>query len=440
MSKLGSKNSATFVADLTSGFVDPAQTGVVIVTFSNGDTTPDVAGSNAFLATNSAPTSITNFDNGVEGQFIRVQATNGNTTIVHDVTKIKMVGGANAVIAANTALAFTRDASGIWWQVGGSAGAAFATPAIVLGSAAAAGAASTVIRSDSTIKAFDDGANPSASNPGDATDTGNDAFAARRDHIHARESTLNSQFAFFDDFMYDPQSDPAPGASGVWRSSAGGGSSSWLHDTGNADTTAFGVHKFVSDTTSGNYVEISMFQLSSSGLVITLVPGMEIGFRVRRDASDFTKCAFRVEFSDDTTPNDGSITKGLLFTIWNSDLNLFGDGAIGTDQIVFNGFNSANSINHNNVLAGVTSGITAFKNIKMIVTGESAVECFVEGVSKGTLSGSGSSGVYVPASTTKLNVHIMQTTAYIGSAPGATQKSYIDRFYIDTSRVNRGSN
>lgn len=64
---------------------------------------------------------------------------------------------------------------------------AFATPAIVLGTAAAAGAAATVIRSDATIVAFD-AMVPASSAPGDAAATGSAAVTARRDHKHARES------------------------------------------------------------------------------------------------------------------------------------------------------------------------------------------------------------------------------------------------------------
>lgn len=56
----------------------------------------------------------------------------------------------------------------------------FATPAVVLGTAAAAGAATTVIRSDSTIVAFD-ATVPAAI--GTAA-TGAVAKAARRDHVH----------------------------------------------------------------------------------------------------------------------------------------------------------------------------------------------------------------------------------------------------------------
>lgn len=63
----------------------------------------------------------------------------------------------------------------------------FATPAILLGSSPAAGSAGTVIRSDSTIAAFDTTV-PGTSTPGDAAAVGSIAFAARRDHIHGRES------------------------------------------------------------------------------------------------------------------------------------------------------------------------------------------------------------------------------------------------------------
>ncbi len=61
---------------------------------------------------------------------------------------------------------------------------AFATPSVALGTAAAAGAASTVIRSDSTIAAFD-ATTPAAEAFGASGATGSAAVAARRDHVHA---------------------------------------------------------------------------------------------------------------------------------------------------------------------------------------------------------------------------------------------------------------
>src|SRR6185369_14273106 len=52
-----------------------------------------------------------------------------------------------------------------------------------LGTAASAGAASTVIRSDSTIVAFD-ATVPVTQAFSDSAATGSAAFAARRDHVH----------------------------------------------------------------------------------------------------------------------------------------------------------------------------------------------------------------------------------------------------------------
>lgn len=59
----------------------------------------------------------------------------------------------------------------------------FATPSIALGTAAAAGVATTPIRSDSTIAAFDSTV-PTTAAFNDSAATGSAAFAARRDHKH----------------------------------------------------------------------------------------------------------------------------------------------------------------------------------------------------------------------------------------------------------------
>jgi len=80
------------------------------------------------------------------------------------------------ITLGSTALTFSQFGAG-----GGVTG--FATPAIVLGTGAAAGSAATVIRSDSTIVAFD-GTAPVTQAFGDAAATGSAAVAARRDHRH----------------------------------------------------------------------------------------------------------------------------------------------------------------------------------------------------------------------------------------------------------------
>jgi hypothetical protein len=80
----------------------------------------------------------------------------------------------------------------------------YATPAIVLGTAASAGAASTVIRSDSTIIAFD-ATVPTTIAFGDAAATGSAAVAAHRDHRHGAPATSN---AFGPILMSDTPSTP----------------------------------------------------------------------------------------------------------------------------------------------------------------------------------------------------------------------------------------
>ena len=77
--------------------------------------------------------------------------------------------------------------NGSAWVPVAPGGASFATPAIALGTAAAAGAASTVIRSDATIVAFD-ATVPTTIAYGDSASTGAAAVAARRDHKHGAPS------------------------------------------------------------------------------------------------------------------------------------------------------------------------------------------------------------------------------------------------------------
>jgi hypothetical protein len=73
-------------------------------------------------------------------------------------------------------------------------GASYATPAIVLGTVAAPGVASTGIRSDSTIVAFD-GTVPVTQAFADAAATGAATVAARRDHVHGMPANPTPAFA-----------------------------------------------------------------------------------------------------------------------------------------------------------------------------------------------------------------------------------------------------
>lgn len=100
-------------------------------------------------------------------------------------------GDAWRVLPVGTSGQFLWVASGLpAWRslVLGDIGSVFATPSIVLGTAAAAGAAGTTIRSDSTIAAFDTTV-PGTIAEGASAATGSVAFAARRDHTHGAPST-----------------------------------------------------------------------------------------------------------------------------------------------------------------------------------------------------------------------------------------------------------
>jgi hypothetical protein len=93
--------------------------------------------------------------------------------------------------SGNTGIVILRSLDGGTTWLGipvGSASLSYATPAIVLGSSAAAGAAATVIRSDATIAAFD-ATVPVTQAFSDAAATGSAAFAARRDHVHGMPAT-----------------------------------------------------------------------------------------------------------------------------------------------------------------------------------------------------------------------------------------------------------
>lgn len=75
--------------------------------------------------------------------------------------------------------------------VGVGASTSFGTPAIVLGTAAAAGAASTAVRTDATIVAFD-ATTPAALTLAGSGAVGAAAVAARRDHAHAVTGALDA--------------------------------------------------------------------------------------------------------------------------------------------------------------------------------------------------------------------------------------------------------
>jgi len=92
--KLVSVKSAEDGVEFTSS---PALTRwtTTIQTFADGDTTPSVAGGMVFKTNNSSSTTITNFDDGVEGQVIWVIFGDSNTTIDFTDTNLKGNNGSD---------------------------------------------------------------------------------------------------------------------------------------------------------------------------------------------------------------------------------------------------------------------------------------------------------------------------------------------------------
>lgn len=84
--------------------------------FVSGDTTPSVAGGDNWRCANAGATSITYFDDGMDGQQILVRL-DANTTIVHNNSFIRAKGNANIVGASsNVFVSFIR-LSNIWFEL-----------------------------------------------------------------------------------------------------------------------------------------------------------------------------------------------------------------------------------------------------------------------------------------------------------------------------------
>lgn len=87
--------------------------------FTSGDTSPSVAVGGFFVHADAAPTSVTYYDDGVNGQEIVVRLSS-NTTIIHNTSFIRLKGGANVVGSSvgggNAILAFRRISS-IWFEM-----------------------------------------------------------------------------------------------------------------------------------------------------------------------------------------------------------------------------------------------------------------------------------------------------------------------------------
>jgi hypothetical protein len=86
-----------------------------IVSFVVGDTTPDVAYGALHNFVNTAPTSVTFFDGGVDGQQITLRLDN-QTTLVHNNSFMRLRGNVNAVGTSSNQIVTLRRYSGIWFE------------------------------------------------------------------------------------------------------------------------------------------------------------------------------------------------------------------------------------------------------------------------------------------------------------------------------------
>jgi hypothetical protein len=88
------------------------------VTFTDGDTTPSVAGGKVFKTNNTAATSITFFDDPIEGQEITIIFGDANTTLVAGTT-VKLKDGLNYTGALNGTIQLVYQ-GGTWYETGRS--------------------------------------------------------------------------------------------------------------------------------------------------------------------------------------------------------------------------------------------------------------------------------------------------------------------------------
>ncbi len=99
-------NSVTGKLDSTGGTIS-GPLGNRITGFTGGDTTPSVNGGNVFVTANTkSPTSITFFDNGIEGQEITIIILDTNTTFIHNAKFMLLNGAKNITLASGDTITF----------------------------------------------------------------------------------------------------------------------------------------------------------------------------------------------------------------------------------------------------------------------------------------------------------------------------------------------
>lgn len=91
--------------------------GADFITFGSGDTTPTVAGGKNF-DTQGTTVTITDFDDGIEGQEISIYFDDGNTTIAHSASVIELKSGSNYLGSAGDVLKLLLR-GGVWYETNG---------------------------------------------------------------------------------------------------------------------------------------------------------------------------------------------------------------------------------------------------------------------------------------------------------------------------------
>jgi hypothetical protein len=162
-------------------------------------TTLDLADGNVFKVTLTAGTCTVTFDGAVTGTDASwvvdyIQDGTGNRTVAYAQTVTWADGAPTLGTAANTqtSVVFRTDdafTTIFGYPVGGASGVAGGTPALTLGTANSAGSAATAVLTDATIAVFSDSAYPVTTTERTKS-TGDDAFAARRDHVHGGGALL----------------------------------------------------------------------------------------------------------------------------------------------------------------------------------------------------------------------------------------------------------
>lgn len=83
--------------------------------YTGGETSVDVSSTELVVFGNGSPTTVANFTNGQPYQVIKVQSSNGQTTIAHN-ANIRLAGGSNLTLTADDCIEFVSDGAGTVWK------------------------------------------------------------------------------------------------------------------------------------------------------------------------------------------------------------------------------------------------------------------------------------------------------------------------------------